>query len=136
MSDRGDYRAHKYEGGPKSAGAMLSLAEVTTELEFCQQVIEDVRALATNSSFAALQYKAAGSLKDDRAEDVVDLILLGTVNWIVQYGPVFEHPAEARYFWQKREAYYEMLHREHDRRGDPGASFNVKGADRAAAVGR
>jgi hypothetical protein len=125
VQDRSDHRAHKYERRKQASAQMLFPHEVAGHLKACQLVVADLRALATNSSFDAYGFEPKAKKHDRHAQDVVDLILCGPINWIVEHDPSEGHPPEVKYYWQRREAYYERLHRAHEARGKPDEPFNA-----------
>lgn len=125
--DRNQHRAHKYEKGQAKSAAMLSPADVTAHLDACQELLADIRTLSSNSSFNAYRYEAKAHEKDRAAQDVVDLVLLGNINWIVERDPMKGHRDEDQFYWKRREAHYARLHAAHDAARDPLHPFNDRG---------
>jgi hypothetical protein len=128
-ADRDQHRAHRYEKGPKTA-KMLSLEDVTKHLEACQSLLADLRCLSSNTQFTSYRYKPKAHEDDRHAQDVVDLILLGSLRTIIDGGPN-ETANAGQFWWQKRTAHYGRLHAAHDTCGDPAAPFN----DRSREMG-
>ncbi len=126
LEDRHQHRAHKYEQHAKTATAeMLTPEKVAEHLAFCQSIVADLGSLATNAGFHAYRYGGEAKDDDDEAKDVVDLILCGTINWILEFGPGGAPAPEGRFYWLRRTAYYERLHTRHDARGKPDEPFNA-----------
>ena len=123
--DRNQHRAHRYENGPKTA-AMLSLADVTKHLEACQCLLADLRCLSSNSQFTSHHYEPKAHEDDRYAQDVVDLILLGSLRTIIDadYGPKSTPASSPGYYWQRRTAHYERLHALHEASGALDKPFN------------
>jgi hypothetical protein len=126
LLDRHENRAHKYEREGPGTTAMLSLEDVEGYLEECQQLLADIRTLSLNSSFDAHHYRRRPSKPDDHAEDVVDLVLCGSIGHILHFEPGKGHPPERRYYWQKRNAHYERLHEWHAAAGETKELFNSR----------
>ena len=122
VDDRNDHRAHKYERRQKVTADALAPAEVAKHLEGCQQLLGDFRCLSSDIAFAHDTPRADPD--DAQAQDVVDLILCGTIDWISEYGAGADPDPERRRYWQRRHAYYERLHVAHDALGDAGVAFN------------
>ncbi|HEV3192421.1 MAG TPA: hypothetical protein VGY54_18045 [Polyangiaceae bacterium] len=123
--DRNQHRAHRFEGGPASA-AQLSPPDVVAHLHSCQELIADLRCLVSNGSFTTYGYKVEPKPDSEEALDVVDLILCGSLFWIVDYGILAMPEAAGRRYWQNREQYYEALHVAHEARGKPEEPFNSR----------
>jgi hypothetical protein len=125
LKDRGDHRAHKYERQSKQAtSATLALEEVTEHLKACQQILSDLGALSADTSYATYWHDGEPRKDDEEAKDVVDLVLCGTIVWIIEFGPNVTRKTGDQYYWQRRKTYYERLHAEHDARGEPDKPFN------------
>jgi hypothetical protein len=124
LVDRHRHRAHKFEHEKQATAAMLVPAEVTKYLTACQRVVADLRCLSSNSSFDSHGYDAKPKPDDDHAQDMIDLVLVGTINWIVEWGVVASASSQHRFYWQKRNAYYERLHAAHEAAGVPDHPFN------------
>jgi hypothetical protein len=116
--DRNQYRAHAYESDQPKTAAMLTIEDVRKHLEACQELLADIRCLASNSQFDAYQYEPRAHDGDSDAQDVVDLVVCGPIFWIIDGDPGKGHKPDTFYV-QKRDAYYERLHAEHDAAGSP-----------------
>jgi hypothetical protein len=125
--DRNQHRAHRYEKGQPGTAAMLTLDELAGHLEACQELLADLRCLSSNSQFTAYRYEPKAHEEDYEAHDVVDLVLLGNINWIVEHDPMKGHRAEDSFYSRRREAHYARLHAAHDAAGDATHPFNDRG---------
>jgi hypothetical protein len=130
--DRNQHRAHKYEKEKPVTAARLAPCDALEHFNQCRQLIADLRFLASNSSFTSYGYDVKAKADDEEAQDVVDLILCGSLGWIANYGMLANSDPADTYFWQKRDRCYERLHAAHDAAGDPAAPFN----NRALVVDR
>ncbi len=126
--DRNAHRAHKFERGMKADATWLVLDDAVRHLKPCQDLLIDFRCLATNSQF--VHHAIRGNPDEDEAQDIVDLILCGTITWMWIYGAGSDSAPERPLHWQRRQAYYERLHAAHDACGDAAAPFN----DRSRAL--
>ena len=84
LDDRHRTRAHKYESDHVATAKMLGLDEVADYLATCVRLLRDIRFLASNGDWHPPSMRI--DAEDKAAEDVVDLILCGTIGWIVQDG--------------------------------------------------
>lgn len=84
--DRNQHRAHKYEKEKPVTAVRLSPFDALEHFNQCRQLVADLRFLASNSSFTSYRYDVKGKADDDEAQDVVDLILCGSLGWIANYG--------------------------------------------------
>jgi hypothetical protein len=117
LADRHEHRAHRYENAAHGKATMLSPPDVAEHLRSCQQLLADLRSLSSNSGFSAPGYKPKADPDDHEAQDVVDLVLRGTVNEVFEQDRSFNDGAASRtYYWQRRAAYYDALHEAHERR--------------------
>jgi hypothetical protein len=124
VTDRHEHRAHRFEKTVATA-AMLAPVDVVPQLAACQLLLNDLRMLACNSSFTAYGYDVVEANVDRvDVQDVIDLILCGSIRWIVEGPFTTKAPPEARSYWHRRDAYYERLHAAHDAAGKPEAPFN------------
>jgi hypothetical protein len=122
--DRNQHRAHKYEKEKPVTAARLAPSDALEHFNKCRQVIADLRFLASNSLFTSYGYDVKARADDDEAQDIVDLILCGSLGWIANYGMLAKANPADTYFWQKRARHYERVHAAHDAAGDPAAPFN------------
>jgi hypothetical protein len=98
---------------------------VIEHLGKCQELVADLRCLASNSTFISYGYKVQPKTDDDEARDLVDLIFCGSMCWIVDHGFLATPPTpEARFYWQRRDAHYARLHTLHEASGKPDQPFN------------
>jgi hypothetical protein len=121
LDDRDVHRAHKYER-EKATAAWLTPADVTPHLRRCQQLLGDLRFVASNTQFGHPDPRPAPGERE--AQDVVDLVLCGPINWIIHYGAGADTDPKRLSYWQRRDAYYERLHSAHEASGDLAAPFN------------
>jgi hypothetical protein len=122
--DRNQHRAHKYEKEKPVTAARLAPSDVVEHFNECRQLLADLRCLASNSSFSNYGYNVETKADDEEAQDVVDLILCGSLGWIANYGMLANSHPDDKHFWQKRQRYYDRLHAAHEASGDPAAPFN------------
>jgi len=120
LLDRDKFRAHRFEQVRTGNAKMLDLSETAEHLLRMQELIIDVFLLSAFCSYQPWELDA--DPEDIEARDVVDLILCGPLNWIVD-GPPAGRNHEAPLYRQRRASYYERLHAEHEK-GAPEEPFN------------
>jgi hypothetical protein len=120
--DRNQHRAHRYEGQSVTAKE-LTPPDIVEHLHACQDLVADLRCLVSNASYGGYRYKIEANPDDDAARDVVDLILRGSLDWIVNFSAV-AMPNPARWYWQNRRRYYDALHAAHEAQDKPEEPFN------------
>jgi hypothetical protein len=108
--------------------AALSLDDVKSHLEACQELLADLCCLSSNSQFTSYGYKLDPRENDADAQDVVDLVLLGGLKAIIndEHGPSSTPTPEPGYWGQRRKAHYDRLHALHDATGEPDRPFNSR----------
>lgn len=111
-----DSAAHAY-GDRTGSKTRHRLVDLRGRIEKCGRLLNDLRLLLDCSTYGLPNLKPSDH--DAHARDVVDLIVLGTIQYVT--GEVEQHPGT--YYWQKRDAEYARLHRR--RRPAKTASFNV-----------
>ncbi|MGO8998590.1 MAG: hypothetical protein ACLQVI_35155 [Polyangiaceae bacterium] len=126
LLDRHENRAHKYEKA--GTATMLSPKEVAEHLETCRRLLADFRCLSSNSTFSSFDAEPKADPEDRQAQDVVDHILCGCLNWIVEGDPGKEHAPKDQFYWQRRDAHYARVHTRHQG-DDPinAAAFESRG---------
>jgi hypothetical protein len=115
--DRNQLRAHRHEKESKKGTAQaLAFEDTAAYLKFGGALMRDVYCLATHASHSTLDFRARAD--DADAQDVVDLVLLGTLGWIFGGDPSKGHDEKLMY-WQRREAHYDRLHVAYAAMGSP-----------------
>lgn len=121
-----DARAHIYDG--KDFGLVkknLGFEEIAKVFHRAREVLHDVRLLVDWSSH---HFPPVEEPKNDHtARDLVDLLLLGSIDQAVREWT--ETPAQPgarprEWLWQHRDAFYEQRHRTHDAQGAEEPLFN------------
>jgi hypothetical protein len=120
--DRNAHRAHKFERGKKADAAWLVPADVAVHFKRCQELVMDLRGLSSNYQFMHPNVRA--NPDEGEAQDVVDLVMCGSIMWIWHYGAGADSSPERPSYWQKRQEYYARRHAAHEALGDPAAPFN------------
>lgn len=109
LLDERNWRSHFHEKeGRKARADELRISEAAKHLEACGVLMRDVFCLATNSSHFTDHVRPKPD--DPEAQDLVDLILLGTMRWILDGDPSKAHAPTCLYYWQRRLAHYDRLH--------------------------
>jgi hypothetical protein len=109
--------AHAY-GDRTESKTRHRLVDLRKRIEKCARLLNDLRLLLDCSSYALPNLNPSDH--DARARDLVDLIVLGTIQYTT--AQIEQHPG--RYYWQKRDAEYDRLHRR--RRPSRTGSFNAR----------
>jgi hypothetical protein len=125
LEDQRDARAHFYDGKDSETVQNLGFEQIATLFHRVRDVLNDLRLLVDRSSH---YYPRIAEPKDDHtARDLVDLILLGSIdNAVREWKAAPSRPGQPPrvFLWQDREAYYEDRHRAHDEAGVGGRLFN------------
>jgi len=111
-----NYHAHRYGEIPVST-EVIKLRSIANCISFCGRVLNDLRILVDNSSFALPSLEP--SQNNVAARDVVDLLLMGSIQFAISEWAEHGH---GPYLWQQRDAYYKQLHSR--RRKSAKDSFN------------
>ena len=86
----------------------------------CASIVADVRLLSASTSWGLPFMDAHG--QDAEAHDLADLVLCGTIGWIIDGDP---NRAPGANWGERRAAYYSRLHDAHEAAGAPeGVPFN------------
>lgn len=126
IDDRNCNRAHVYEYRPankKAKAAMLSLEAQEEFVCYAHDVLNDLQLLASHSTTTYSQRLAFASA-ERTAEDVVDLILFGSVSRMALLSGLssLHHEKTGRYPWQYRGDLYEQVW---SKRRRPDRPFNA-----------
>lgn len=111
IQDRDSFRAHPYERGQKATARFLRLDEVEGLLEAAQRLLDDLRLLASNTTFGYSSQSMTD--EDEAAADLVDLLLFGSALRFATLVGANALKTRGAYWWQRRDAFLRALAEAH-----------------------
>jgi hypothetical protein len=95
--------AHRFEEGQQESELSANLEELRAHFGAVESILSDVRMVALASQLAFTR-PHIGNI-DRISRDLVDQVLLGTINEIVRAVGMSREEGGLRYYWQFRERY-------------------------------